>query len=83
MKELPKYAMIGRTAMELIEEVSYFYDGIKPPFYYRTAGCWSLKVKKNENGEWRTFDNENKWLNDLEIVEISKEDWEEDNKGFI
>lgn len=83
MKELPKYAMIGRTAMELIEENSYWLSSYKAPFYYRTAGHWSLRVKKNENGEWRSFDDEMSWLNDLEIVEISKEDWEEDNKGFI
>lgn len=69
--EPPKYAMIGNTEMRLVK------DG-----YYRDAGQWDIEFEIVE-GKFVTKRIPDKILGGLPIIEISKEEYELANKGYL
>lgn len=77
---LPKYANVGKTAMRLVLEDNQVTD-LKTPYYYRDAGFWGVEIKI-ENNVILSKSNVDS-LNNMSITEITKEEWENDNDGYI
>lgn len=68
--KLPTYGRIHQTAMRWV-------DGE----YYRDAGCWSVDWQF-VNGKLFTKSYDDN-LNMIPIIEISKEEWQNDNRGYV
>jgi hypothetical protein len=82
-QKLPQYIKINDTAMAR--------TGDKKIAYWREAGYWGLSVKEDENGNLvgnNIYDQHNqkmsfKHLKGAPIIECTREEWAEDNQGYI
>ncbi len=69
--KLPKYVKLRHSALRL-----------KDDKYYRDAGSWSVsyKVVDNKLFSVHKYDND---VNNVELIECTKEEWKKDNWGYI
>lgn len=81
----PKYVKLKNSALRFMKGINV-YNNHKPDQYWRDAGLWGV--------EFRFDDIEQKWysvckdedlshLNNVELIPITREEWKEDNKGYI
>jgi hypothetical protein len=75
MEKPPKYVRMGSIALRLENNEKY---------YYRDAGDWSVEWRYKEGKllSW-CWGLGHPQLHRKELKEISKAEWEEDNKGYI
>jgi len=70
MNNLPGYVRLGHSELRLSDEK-----------YYRDAGNWSVSY------EWKDDKllsiSSKKWLNGVELIPSTFEEWKEDNAGYI
>ena len=74
--KLPMYVSLNGS--ELKHHKSYY---TKEYEYYRAAGEWSVGYVVRDGKVFSISDM--KWLNDIELVPITKEQWKEGNQGYI
>jgi hypothetical protein len=77
----PEYAWIIRGDNKVALQLSHNEPG-EPVEYYRHAGHWSVSVKEME-GKIIVDDRCVKHLNGLELIKCTKEEWKNDNKGYV
>lgn len=72
--KLPMYVRIGRgSCMRL-----------KGNLYWRDGGGWGIRYKiKDGKLLTSSYGMGMPWLNNLPIIEVTKSEWAEDNKGYI
>jgi len=70
----PKYARIGITEMRL---------KLRSKIYYRDAGHWNIGYEEVDGKFVAKSHNLNPKLKGLPIIEITKEEWKEGNKGYL
>lgn len=75
-RKLPKYVMIGDTALALQRTHE------SGAYYYRDAGQWGIHVVIDGN-KLITKSPDHPHLDGLEVVETTLEVWTEDNKGYL
>lgn len=81
----PKYAKLGRTAMRF-QKGSDVYDDKQVDRYWRDAGHWGVAFRFDEiEQKWYSVcnDSDTQWLNNVELVPITRNEWKEDNKGYL
>jgi hypothetical protein len=86
---LPRYVKIKKLNITLrLNEVinenhNYFLSSNKTKLeYYRDAGDWSVSFKI-ENDKIIIDDDGNDHLNGLELIEVNRKEYENDNRGYI
>ena len=70
---LPKYVKLGHTELRLIENSK---------IYYRDAGDWSIMFEEKE-GKLFSVGHYYSWLNGVELVPITQEEYEKANLGYL
>ena len=82
----PKYVHFHNTAMHLCQKDEYF-GGPEPILHYwRDAGQWGIDFRFDEvEQKWFSVcsDLDTHWLDNVELVPITKTEWKEDNEGYI
>ena len=76
--EYPLFVKMGdNCCLRLIEEGGVY-------FYYRDAGDWRILIDKKD-GKLYSSDpyEEDSFLNNIELVECGREEWLEDNAGYL
>lgn len=73
MKNLPEYVSLNGTALKFIKNRNN---------YYRHAGDWYVNYYWKENKLFSKC-RFHKQLNNVLLVEITKEEWAKDNTGYI
>lgn len=68
--ELPKYVSLNRSALRL-----------KGGVYYRDGGIWEVGYKV-EDGTLLSWCPNMKWLHRVPLIEITEEEWREDNGQY-
>lgn len=69
--KLPKYVSLNGTAMRL-----------KGKEYWRDAGLWGVTYKVKDSKVYSTCKH-TKWLNNVELTEITEEEWRKQNYDYI
>lgn len=79
IEELPPYVSMGKTDTNGGSELR-----LMGSVYYRDAGIWEVGFYK-KNGKLYSIDSYGnmEWLNNQELVPITKEEWEKGNEGYI
>lgn len=73
MLSYPKYVKLGHSSLRL---------KVKEQVYYRDAGIWEVEFRYNEKGELVSV-SKMEWLNNKPLIEITEQEYKNDNKGYL
>lgn len=82
----PKYVCLHNTAMRLCQKDQYWGEPEAGFHYWRDAGHWAVAFGFDEiEQKWYSVcnDSDTQWLNNVELVPITKNEWKKDNKGYL
>ncbi len=87
--KLPKYVRmkgqrVSECCLRLISKTN-IHNESNAQEYYRDAGHWSVGIKRVKDKIYSTdvYDGRHPQLEGHELVECSKEEWQNDNRGYV
>lgn len=81
--KLPKYVSLNGSFLRLHNPEHNQFPGWKEYYaeYFRDAGLWSVNIKIKEGVVYSSSSMD--WLNDIELVSVTYEEWYQSNKGSV
>lgn len=82
----PKYIRLHNTAMRLTQKQRNWGEPEAGFHYWRDAGLWGIDFRFDEiEQKWYSVSirEETDWLNDKELIPITRKEYREENKGYL
>lgn len=84
--KLPKYVRLNNTAMRLLKAGNNAFSYNESEQYWRDAGYWGIDFRFDEiEQKWYSVSigEETDWLNNIELIPITRKEYREENKGYL